>query len=135
MDKLEKLLEESRGHLDPDEETLSAIVGACGVYEKRTLGKRRVFHGIGVMLATDRRLVFYAKKLGGYELESFRYADISAFKQGKTMAGATVRFFTVGREVRIRLLEARELSGFADAVQARMGRNGEAGVAHPSAGA
>lgn len=54
------------------------------------------------MLATDQRVVFYAKKLGGYDLESFSYGNISSFEQSKTMMGYQVSFFASGNKVRLK---------------------------------
>jgi hypothetical protein len=50
----------------------------------------------GIFLATDRRLIFYAKKMGGYDFESFPYANVSSFEQSKGMMGHSMRFFASG---------------------------------------
>ena len=41
----------------------------------------------GVLIATDRRLILYAKKLTGFEFQSFPYDTITAVEMGKSMMG------------------------------------------------
>ena len=77
MGKADKLLEQAKPHLEPDEVVRAAVMGA---YEAKVMGSDSVRNG--VLIATDRRVVFYAKKLGGFDLESFPYRNISSFQQG-----------------------------------------------------
>ena len=46
--------------------------------------------------------MFYAKKLGGYEFESFPYDKISSFEQGKSMMGHNFAFFASGNKVTLK---------------------------------
>jgi hypothetical protein len=66
MANKDKLVSQAQPHLESGEPVVAAVMGA---YEAKIVGNDTVRNG--VMLATDRRIVFYAKKLGGYELESF----------------------------------------------------------------
>ncbi|WP_460772264.1 hypothetical protein [Microbacterium sp. GXF7504] len=59
MGKADKLMEQARQHLESDEVVEAAEMGA---YEAKLMGKDTVRNG--VLIATDRRVVFYAKKLG-----------------------------------------------------------------------
>jgi len=68
MGKADKLLEQAKQHLEPDEVVEAAVMGA---YEAKLMGNDTVRNG--VLVATDRRVVFYAKKLGGFDLESFPF--------------------------------------------------------------
>lgn len=94
MAKLEKLLEQAKGHLDPGEKVLAAIQGT---YETKLMGSDRV--RTGILLATQARVVFCAKKMGGYDLESFGYDKISSFEQSKNMMGHSVSFYASGNKV------------------------------------
>ena len=58
-------------------------------YETKIVGNETVRSG--VLLATDRRILFYAKKLGGYELESFPYKSVSSIEQSKSLMGPRSR--------------------------------------------
>jgi hypothetical protein len=75
----------------------------------------------GSLIATDRRLVFYAKKLGGYELESFPYSNISSFEQGKNLMGHNVTFFASGNKIHMKWIKTdKELAQLTEVVKAAM---------------
>lgn len=125
MSKLNKLLGHARGHLDSDEQIVEAIQGT---YETKIMGSDSV--RTGSLLATDRRLVFFAKKLTGYDLESFPYENISSIECGKNMMGGKVAFFASGNKVEMKWINSGDLQRFVAYVQSRMGRPGSA--ARPS---
>ena len=58
------------------------LAAVQGTYETKMMGSDTV--RTGILLATPNRLVFYAKKLGGYDLESFGYDKVSSFEQSKS---------------------------------------------------
>jgi Bacterial PH domain len=66
MAKLEKLLDQAQEHLDEGEEVLATVKGT---YETKKMGND--WTRAGILVATDHRVVFYAKKVGGYDLEVF----------------------------------------------------------------
>ena len=82
MAKIDRLLERAREHFDEGEQPLQTVFGA---YETKIMGGDSVRNGI--FIATDRRLLFYAKKLTGYDLEAFLYANISSMEMGKNLMG------------------------------------------------
>jgi len=114
--KLDKLVELAKEHLEPDELIRGAIQGT---YETKILGTETVRGGI--LIGTDRRVVFYAKKLTGYDLESFPYGNISSFEQGKNMMGHNITFFASGNRVHVKWITAnKDLEEFTVAVKAAM---------------
>jgi hypothetical protein len=88
MASYKKLFELVQQHLDPDEPILASVVGA---YETQILGSNTVRNGM--FAATDRRVIFYAKKMVGYDFESFPYDNISSFEQSKGLMGHKVKFW------------------------------------------
>lgn len=129
MAKLDKLTEQVKAHLEPSEPILGAVQGT---YETKIMGSDSV--RTGSLIATDRRLVFYAKKLGGYELESFPYGNISSFEQGKNMMGHTVTFFASGNKVHMKWIKTdKQLALFTETVKASM--NGAKATPAPTAAA
>ena len=65
-------------HLDSDE----SIIESCGgLYQTTILGSESVRSGIFVV--TEKRAVFFGKKLGGYDLESFPLSKISAIEMSE----------------------------------------------------
>jgi hypothetical protein len=97
MAKLEKLTDQARDHLEPGEVIRAAVLGT---YETKIMGSEAI--RAGILLATDRRVVFYAKKLTGYDLESFPYGNISSFEQGKNMMGHNLTFYASGNRVHVK---------------------------------
>lgn len=116
MAKSEKLVEQAKGHFEVGEVLRGAVRGA---YEVKIMGSDRVRNG--VLIATDRRVIFYAKKLGGFDLESFPYGNISSFEQGKTLMGHHVTFHASGNRVSVKWLQpANEFADFLSAVKQAM---------------
>lgn len=97
MAKEEKLVELAKAHLDHDEEVRASALGA---YETKVMGNDTVRQG--VLIATQSRVVFYAKRLGGFDLESFPYKNISSFEAGKNLMGGTVSFFASSNKVTVK---------------------------------
>ena len=114
--KLDKLLTQAREHLDEGEDVVSAVQGT---YETKIAGNDTVRKG--AFIATDRRLVFYAKKLTGYDLESYPYDHISSIETGKGMMGHQITFFASGNKVHMKWIDAKQdVPGFISTVRARM---------------
>ena len=126
MTKLDKLTEQAQGHLEAGEHIIAAVQGT---YETKVMGGDRVRPG--VLIATDRRVVFYAKKLGGYDLESFPYAHISSFEQGKNMMGHTVTFFASGNRVSMQWIKDG-MDAFTETVRHQMSTGHEAPQPQPA---
>jgi hypothetical protein len=116
MAKLEKLVGLATDHLEPGETIRGAVQGT---YETKIMGSDTV--RAGVLIATDRRVVFYAKKLTGYDLESFPYGNISSFEQGKNMMGHNITFFASGNRVHVKWIPTNDdLAALTREVKAAM---------------
>ena len=127
MAKLDKLLEQVKPHLEPSEQILTAIQGT---YETSILGTDTT--RTGMLLATQNRVVFYAKKLGGYELESFAYGSISSFEQGKNMMGHNIKFFASGNKVQMKWIsDPKAMEEFVAIVKGHLGANAAAAPQPP----
>lgn len=114
MGRLKKLLSRAKDHFDDGEVALAAVVGQ---YETKRLGAESL--KTGIMIATDRRVLFYAKRMFGYQLEHFPYRCISSFEEGKRMMGYYIRFFASGNEVSLKWIAKGDIEVFAGTV--RMG--------------
>ncbi|RIM76635.1 hypothetical protein BU121_09835, partial [Staphylococcus xylosus] len=68
--------------LNENEEIQYSIFGA---YETKSLGANTVKNG--VLVATNQRIIFYAKRFTGYDLENFDYSKISTFELSKKLMG------------------------------------------------
>ena len=76
--KIDKLLELAKAHFDADEEPLSTVQG---FYDTKTSGGGRKRNGI--LVVTNLRMIFFAKKLGGFDFEAFSYGSLSSIFVGR----------------------------------------------------
>jgi Bacterial PH domain/Short C-terminal domain len=116
VSKLDKLLGKAQEHLEEGEEVVAAVQGS---YETKILGEDSV--RTGIFAATNRRLVFYAKKMTGYDLEVFPYENISSIEMGKSMMGHHIKLFASGNEVRMKWIKDKDgVARFVNTVKDRM---------------
>jgi len=104
-------------HLQEDEEIKFSIFG---VYEYELMGGDTVRNGIFV--ATDRRIVFFAKKMVGYDFESFPFENISSIEKSKGMVGHAITFYASGNKVKIKWIDKGDVNEFSDYVNSMLGK-------------
>lgn len=75
------------------------LAAAVGTYQCRAPGRAGVRNG--VLLATDRRVAFFAKRRGGYDIDTYRYDEITAISARKSLLGRVVTLMVGADEVRI----------------------------------
>lgn len=117
MAKIDRLTEKAKEFLNPNEEVVAIVMG---VYETELLGGDSVRNGI--LIATNKRLVFYAKKLMGYELEDFPLSNISSIESGKNMMGYNISFFASGNKVKLKWISGGEIKKFVEYVRSEIGK-------------
>lgn len=110
-----KLLALARLHLDEDETDLCSV---RGTYETKRLGSDSVRSGI--LIATNKRIVFYAKKATGHDINFFRYKAISSIDTGKNMMGAYITLVVSGNEANLKWIKDGDAAGFVETVQDQM---------------
>jgi hypothetical protein len=131
LSKAEKLVEHAKVHLESDETIEAAVLGA---YETKIMGSETVRNG--VLIATDRRVVFFAKKLAGYELESYPFGNISSFEQGKSMMGHSITFYASGNKIHVKWINSvAELADFTTKVKHAMSAKTVAAAPAPAVAA
>ena len=129
MAKIDRLLEHARAHFETGEEALAAVLGA---YEIKRMGWDS--NRSGIFIATNQRLLFYAKKLTGFDLESLPYGSISSLEMGKGFLGSYVNFFAAGNSAKMKWIQVGDVSAFVETVKAQMeGAKAEATAAAPTA--
>lgn len=115
--KFEKLKKEAMSHLEQGEEIITAVMGA---YESEILGQDTVRNG--VFLATNKRVVFYGKKMFGYDLEVFPYSNISSIETSKELMGHKITFFASGNKVKMKWINVGEINEFVNYVKENIGK-------------
>ena len=102
----EKILTLIANHLQTEEQILThneKPIMVEGQYETKILNNDTIRKGY--LISTNQRVIFYAKKFGGYEIESFPYATISSFEGGKNMMGNNLKIITSGNTAMIKWIQ------------------------------
>lgn len=115
MANFKKLLKHAEEHFDNGECALQSVFGT---YEAKIMGNDSIRNGI--FIATNQRLLFYAKKLTGYEFEAFPYANISSMEMGKNFMGYHISFFASGNSTKMKWISAGDVRAFVDTVKAQI---------------
>lgn len=117
MAKIDKLLEHAKDHFAPGEEALASVLGA---YESKLMGEDFVVRN-GIFIATNQRLLFYAKKLRGFDLESVPYDNISSLEMGKDfLVGHYINFFASGNSTKMKWIKVGDVPAFVEVVKTQM---------------
>lgn len=131
MANLEKNLAEVQGHLEPGEKVMASVLGT---YETKRMGVDMVKNG--VLVATDKRLLFYSKKLTGYDMETFPYSNISSFESGKNFMGHTITLFASGNSAQVKWIkDVDSFNAVVNYVKPRIGHKEAPAVHAPVAAA
>lgn len=117
MAKIDKLINNAQEHMEAGECIIASVMGA---YETKIMNKGTVRNGI--FMATDQRLIFYAKKLTGYDLEVFPYSTISSIEMGKNLMGHYIAFFASGNKASMKWINAGDVQFFVQSVKDRIGK-------------
>jgi len=117
MANYKKNLELVKEHLQKGEEIKSSIFGT---YECKVMGGDSIRYGIFV--ATDTRMVFFAKKLIGYDLETFPFDNISSIEKSKGMMGHRIAFFASGNKSTMKWINKGDVDEFTNYVNSQIGK-------------
>ncbi|MGF9964528.1 PH domain-containing protein [Bacillus rhizoplanae] len=115
MAKIDKLLSSAKEHLEPNEQVLAVILGA---YETKLMKNDTVRNGI--FIATEKRAVFYAKKMFGYDMEVFPYTNISSIEVSKGFMGHSINLFASGNKVKMKWINDGDIAKFIEIVKERI---------------
>ena len=105
MGKNERMRRLYAHHLGRDEHVLASIRG--------TVEARRSRPWTGLLLATNRRIVFIADDQATY----LPYAAIERIERGKGMIGSYIALHTHGNEVLVKWIDARRVRPFVRSVR------------------
>ena len=116
-------------HLDEGE----TIIASCGgLYKAKVLGTDSVRKGI--LLATEKRVVFFGKKFGGDDLESFPLSNVSAIEMSKHwFSGPAINMKMSGNTAEVTHLNEGDPDAVVKYVRDHMGESSAAPVAAPVA--
>lgn len=119
MARAERLLERAKEHFVAGESALAFVGGA---YETKD-GERGTLRN-GVLIATNQRILFYTKRLTGFDLEAFPYEGISSLETGKKLGGRWIKFFASSNTVSMKWIND-DTTAFVNTVQSQMADTGD----------
>lgn len=108
-------------HLEKGEKIQASVYGA---YETKIIGQDSVRNG--VLVGTDRRVVFFSKKLFGYDFETFPFNKISSIEMSKGLMGHSITFFASGNKVKMKWINNDNVTEFTQYISSRIGQHSEA---------
>lgn len=112
-----KLIKQVKPHLKSNEKILFSVYGT---YEIKIMKKDSIRNGY--LAATDDRIIFFAKKLFGYDLESFPFSNISSIEKSKNLLGHSITFFASGNTCKMKWIKTGEIQPFVDYVNTKIGK-------------
>jgi hypothetical protein len=107
-------------HLDEGENVNASVFGA---YNTKLMGNDTVRNGIFV--ATEKRLIFFSKKLFGYDLETFPYKSLSSIEQSKGIMGHTITIIASGNKATIKWISTGDVAQFTQFVNTKIGNQNQ----------
>lgn len=126
---LDKDLAAVTERLEPGEEVIAAVQGQ---HVKDKGGQQG-----GTLAATNHRLAFYRKNMGGFTFDTYPYPAITSVDQGKNLLGPWIKLTVSNASIEVKqILNDKggvETGKIADAVRARLGQGAVAAPVTASA--
>lgn len=121
--KQQKEIEKARGVLGDGEKVLDVTSG-LGVVRRMGKETRRN----GSLIVTDRRVIFFTKKIGGYEMSDHVYGLLTSVDYKKGVAFGNINLSASGDHYHISLIPKNAVERVARTIRSQMGEV----RAHPS---
>lgn len=97
-------------------ETIQASV--YGEYEKEVMGNE--VPKSGILVATEKRVVFFGKRMFGHDMESFLFSNISSIENSKGFMGHSVTIHASGNKVNMKWINSGDVNQFAKYVNDKL---------------
>lgn len=104
-------------HLEENEEIIHSV---DGVFTGKTLGQETL--RTGVMIVTRSRVVFFSKRLFGFDLETVSLKGVTSVEMSKGMIGKKIRIITANNEITMSNIQRGEPDELVRFVNENMGR-------------
>ena len=103
-------------HLDEGE----TIIESCdGTYEAKILGSDSLRSGI--VIVTEQRVVFFGKKMMGYDMETFPLSKVSAIEMSKGLMGKSISLKMSGNSANVKWIQKGDPDAVVKYVRDNMG--------------
>ena len=113
--KQQQQIDKATHVLQGDEQVLDVTTGLIQVTRMGSVTQRS-----GQVLVTDRRVILYTKKLGGYEMNDFVYGLLTGLDYKKGMMLGNMAFLAAGDRTHIQNIPKDDVERVAKAIRERM---------------
>jgi Bacterial PH domain/Short C-terminal domain len=110
-----KEIEKAKRVLAEGENVLDVTTGMGKVKRMGTETKRN-----GALLATDRRVIFFTKKLGGYEMSDHVYSLLTSVDYKKGWASGNISLSASGDHYHISMIPTNDVERVAQCIRSQM---------------
>jgi hypothetical protein len=117
-------IERAKEVLQPGEDVLDVTTGLVEVTRMGNKSSRR-----GAILVTDRRVILYTKKMGGYEMYDHVYGLLTALDYKKGAVYANITFAASGDRTIVKQVPRGSIERIAKVIRERMAAAHEHGSA------
>jgi hypothetical protein len=124
----EKLVRDAQPVLSPDEQVLDATTGMVSVKRGGQETSRN-----GVVVVTNRRVVLFTKKLGGYDVQDFAFGLLSSVNHKRGMTYGNLDLASAGGRAHVKQIPKDEVEGISQLIRQRMALAHESPSAPPLA--
>jgi hypothetical protein len=121
-EKQMKQIDRAAEVLQADEQVFDVTTGAI---EVTRMGEKTTRNG--AVLVTDRRVILYTKKLGGYEMNDHVYGLLTALDYKKGMMFGSVTLSAAGDRTHVSQIPKEDVERIAKAIRERMASTVQAG--------
>jgi Bacterial PH domain/Short C-terminal domain len=115
MANLEKLKKDAAPALMAGEQVIDGTTGSIEVHRIGQKTRRN-----GAILVTDRRVVLFTKKLGGYDLQDFAYGLLSSVEHKKGMTAGNLTLSAAGVHSHARSVPKNDVERIAQIIRDKM---------------
>lgn len=127
-EKQQKQIDRASEVLQAGEQVLDVTTG---MIEVTRMGDKTVRNG--AILVTDRRVILYTKKLGGYEMNDHVYGLLTALDYKKGMMFGSVTLSAAGDRTHVSQVPKEDVERVAKAIREQMASATQAGAPVPAA--
>jgi hypothetical protein len=118
----QKQIDRAKDVFQPGETVLDVTTGMVEVTRMGTKTSRR-----GAILVTDRRVILYTKKLGGYEMYDHVYGLLTALDYKKGVLFGNLTFAASGDRTHVSQVPKESVERVAKAIRERMATSHQSG--------
>ncbi|PIR25633.1 MAG: hypothetical protein COX62_04530 [Deltaproteobacteria bacterium CG_4_10_14_0_2_um_filter_43_8] len=116
MASIDKLKDNLQTHLFENEKILATVQGS---FAKDFFNSK--IYKKGILSLTNKRILFYSKKIFGYIMESFPLENVSSIEFSSGLMGKEISFFATGNKAKLKWIQRGEVDLFIKKAQESIG--------------